>query len=155
MQLPHSIINSDIIKTSEDTFWNELPDGVTAGAEIQLLVISKPITAGGTEEVQLQKMMQACGLDAKQYYHLQVAEPIAWHKLRDTLKPTAILLLGIHPKELGISALFHLYAPNNFDGCIWIPSIALNELEQQPEAKKQLWLHGLKPIFVDKTTSNK
>lgn len=155
MQIPHSILNTDIIKTSEDIFWNELPDGSNTNRETILIVLSKPVMAGSAEEIQLQKMMQACQLDGNQYHLIQIEQPIAWHKLRDTLKPKAVLLLGIHPRELGISAIFHLYAPNNFDGCVWIPSIPLHELEQQPEAKKQLWLHGLKPVFVDNPISNK
>jgi hypothetical protein len=112
--------------------------------------LSKPST-GDQDQVQLNKMLQACQLTEEQFYILHIDKPWPWHKLREKLKPKVVLLLGVHPNELGISALFRLFIPNHFDDCLWIPSLSLADLEKQPDTKKQLWIHGLKPVFVDKT----
>jgi len=59
----------------------------------------------------------------------------------------------VHPKQLGISVLFRLFAPNHFNEKIFIAAPSLAEMEQQPDAKKQLWGQGLKPVFIDKLTT--
>jgi hypothetical protein len=150
MTLGQSIISSDIISKNEDVFWNEQPEIPETTAGISLLVLSIPNT-GDQDEVQLNKMLQACQLTEEQFYILHIDKPLPWHKLREKLKPKVVLLLGVHPNELGISALFRLFIPNHFDDCLWIPSLSLADLEKQPDTKKQLWIHGLKPVFVDKT----
>jgi hypothetical protein len=145
------IIDSKIVGTEWDALWQD----TGALPEAKLLVITAPYSPGSAEAVQLQKMMQACGLEAKDHYvvQLQSWEMKAWHSLRDAVKPEAVLVLGISPKQLGISVQFYLYAPNRFNDTIWIAAPSLSDMEQQPDAKKQLWQLGLKPVFVDKTIS--
>jgi len=58
-----------------------------------------------------------------------------------------VILAGILPIQLGISAMFRLNEPNKYGDCIWIPTLALTELDKLPEMKKQLWNMGLKPVF--------
>jgi hypothetical protein len=144
------IIDTPIVTSNWDAFWQ-------AGAlpqPVDVLVVSQPYEAGSKEETQLHKMLQACLLDLRQCHilHLTAEENIAWHQLRDAATPKAVLLLGIHPQQLGISAMFRLFTPNKFDDRIWVASPSLAELELQPDAKKQLWVNGLKPVFVDKST---
>jgi len=154
-ELP-DIISSPVIDRQWDSFWNELPKAVRQLPEKQLLVLSQAYTDGSAEAIQLQKMLQACTLTESSYniIQFQPAQHLPWHKLRDHFKPKAVLLLGITPQQLGIAAMFRLFTPNNFDGIIWIAGLSLTELEKQPEAKKQLWQNGLKPVFVDKTTGS-
>lgn len=154
MQISNSIITSDIVTTAEDIFWNELPEKLKTSKDITLLVICKPVEEDSSSSAQLQKMLQACQLNDDQYHVLYIDKPLPWHKLKEAFSPNVVLLLGVHPQELGVAALFHLFAPNNFDGNIWIVSLALSELEKQTDMKKQLWAHGLKPVFVDKTFGN-
>ena len=61
-----------------------------------------------------------------------------------------VFLIGIPAPQLGISALFHLNFPNNFDGCLWLPTLSINELAERDDVKKQLWVNGMKPVFMDK-----
>lgn len=150
MILGQLIISSDIISKQEDIYWNDLSEIPEAVQGISLLVLSKPFT-NQQEESQLTKMLQACQLKQEQYYTLYVDMPLAWHKIKEKLQPKAVLLLGVHPNELGVNALFRLLVPNHFDDCLWIPSLSLGDMEKQPDTKKQLWVNSLKPIFVDKT----
>lgn len=154
-ELP-DIISSPVINQQWDSFWNELPETVQQLPEKPLLVLSQAYTDGSAEAIQLQKMLQACTLTESSYNIVQLssAQNIPWHKLKEQFKPKTVLLLGVIPEQLGISAMFRLFMPNNFDSAIWIAGLSLTELEKQPEAKKQLWQNGLKPVFVDKTIGN-
>jgi hypothetical protein len=150
MALGQSIISSDIISNREDIFWNEVTEIPEMVSGMSLLILSKPNT-NPQDEIQLNKILQACQLKSEQYYTLYIDKPVAWHKLKEKLQPKVVLLFGIHPYELGVSALFHIFTPNHFDDCLWIPSLSIADMEMQPDTKKQLWVRALKPIFVDKT----
>jgi hypothetical protein len=154
------ISNPDIIKTkivgSEwDVYWEELSADI-AGGKADTLVLSQPFEQSGSEEVQLGKILQACKLAAEQYQVIKIesTQQIPWHKLREAVQPKVVILFGIMPNQLGISATFQLYQPNRFNDCIWVASPSLTELETNGEAKKQLWQLGLKPVFEDKTIGN-
>lgn len=146
------IIETDIISDEWNTFWDSLSETTGPLAPRKVLLLSTVYAKDSTEAVQLQKMMQACTLSEDQYNIIQLNdnEDIAWHQLQYHLKPAVVILLGIIPSRLGISALFKPNEPNNYDECIWIPTLSLSELETNSEVKKQLWLQGLKPVFVDK-----
>ncbi len=148
-----NIIQSKIISSEWDAFWLDLDANAAQLAPKDVLVLSLPYSAGSAEDVQLQKMLQACQLNDAVYHILQLSEDrfTAWHKLKDQLQPKQVLLLGITPAQLGISVMFRLFGPNRFNDCIWIPGLSLTEMEKQPDSKKQLWVNGLKPVFVDKT----
>ncbi|WP_276134392.1 hypothetical protein [Polluticoccus soli] len=150
-----NIIESKIISQEYNDLWSELKLPATVNEVAKTLVLCAAYAAGGAAEMQLTKMMQACKLTETDYNTIQVEEgkAIAWHQLRDALKPKYVVLLGVHPQQLGISALFHLFAPTRFNDTIWIAGPSLQDLEKQPEAKKQLWLNGLKPVFVDNATN--
>jgi len=74
----------------------------------------------------------------------------AWHMLREQLDPKVIFLVGVSPAQLGISALFQINISNRFDDRYWLPTLSLEQLEQNADMKKQLWTGGMKPLFVDK-----
>ncbi len=147
------IITSEVIKSEQDVFWEDISAVIGELPHKNVLIISSAFAAGSDSETQLQKMLGACQLTDADYNTIQLDEgqQVAWNKIRDLLQPEVILLVGVMPKDLGISALFRLNSVNNFDGIEWIPTLSLPNLEQQPNAKKKLWLQALKPLFVDKT----
>lgn len=147
------IITSEVIKSEQDVFWEDISAVIGELPHKKVLIISSAFAAGSDSETQLQKMLGACQLTDADYNTILLDEgqQVAWNKMRDLLEPEVILLIGVMPKELGISALFRLNSVNNFDGIKWIPTLSLPNLEQQPNAKKELWLQALKPLFVDKT----
>lgn len=147
-----NILNTEIIDSKTDIFWanqSELTTGMTAG---QVLVITSTYAEGSAEQIQLDKILSACQLtqDSCNIMSLDNDTHIAWHHLKTTLAPPTVLLFGIHPNNLGISALFRLNSTNNFDGVTVVPTLSLQDLEQQPQAKKDLWVNALKPLFADK-----
>jgi hypothetical protein len=150
-ELP-DIIRTDIIKEEWDIFWRDTHIEQDETAKT-ILIVSSPYQPGSSEETQLNKMLQACTLTAAQYRIIRLPEEenISWHRLREKLNPKVVLLVGVLPRQLGIAALLNINAPNRFNDCIWIPTLSVSELEQQPEMKKQLWISGLKPVFVDKS----
>lgn len=145
-----NIIKSKVVGSEFDVFWTQ--DLITDELQKNTLVLSCPYLPGSTEEQQLLKMLQACTLTPDNYHIIQVAadQQVPWHQLRDRAQPQHVILLGITPQQLGISAWFRLHEPNRFNDCIWIPAVSLPELDKHPDAKKALWLNALKPVFVDK-----
>lgn len=147
-----NIISSKIISSEWNDFWSEvkLPENINTGAKT--LLLSTYFTAGGAEDTQLKKMMQACQLAETDYNVVQAEEGkvLPWHQLRSSLNPDYIVLLGITPNQLGIAAIFNFFYPTRFNDRIFIAAPSLQELEKQPDTKKQLWANGLKPAFVDK-----
>jgi hypothetical protein len=150
------IINTPVVDKKWDKLWDELSGLPINANKVDVLILSLPYRDGSGDEVQLQKMLQACNLTPEQYHIIFIneGELVPWHKFRDTLRPGHILLLGILPEQLGISAMFRLFEPNRFNEVIWIPGLSLAQFEQQTDAKRQLWQNGLKPVFVDKSTGN-
>lgn len=149
MEYLPNIIKSPVIDRELDGFWNDLPAEIQTFPQAGVLVISTTYETGSAEETQLHKILQACKLAAGSYNIVKIepASTLPWYKLRDVLQPKTILLFGVMPQQLGISAMFRLFTPNNFNDCVWVASPSLPELETQPDAKKQLWQIGLKPIF--------
>lgn len=150
-QLP-DIIQSDIVNQQYDAFWKSLPESLNiANEQVNTLVLTNTFDVGSAEDMQLQKMMQACKFTPADFRIIQIPQGlnVAWHKIKELAQPKNVILLGILPQQLGISVLLRLFIPNRFDGCIWIPGLSLSDMEKQPEAKKELWVNGLKPTFVD------
>jgi hypothetical protein len=147
------IIETDILSDEWNTFWDKLPETKGPLEPKSVLILSTVFATSSSEATQLQKMMHACNLHESQYSVIQLndGEDIAWHQLQYHLKPKVVILLGVEPSRLGVSALFRFCEPNRYNECTWIPSLSLSELELNPDVKKQLWLHALKPVFVDKT----
>ncbi len=146
-----NIINSDMVSPVYDVFWDEVSSVVKDAGPRNILILVNTFAPGGNEELQLRKMLDACKLPPEEYNIIQLesGRQVAWHQLRERLDPKVVFLIGILPAQLGISSLFMLNAPNRFNDRIWLATLSLAELEQNAEAKKQLWVNGMKPIFVD------
>lgn len=149
-----NIIKSKIISSDWDTFWQQ--NVLTDELQKSTLVVSTPYQPGSPEETQLQKILQACSVTADTCHLIQLepAQQASWHIIRDKVQVRYVIIFGVMPQQLGISALFRLNEPNRFNDCIFIPTLSLQELEKQPEAKKGLWLNALKPVFADKAFDN-
>jgi len=149
-------ITTNIIDPATDIFWEQqlaIADNLQAKP---VLILVTPFKPDGSDEIQLQKMLGAAGLTPEQYNVIQLTtdQKAAWHRLREALNPKFIFLIGIAPAQLGIASMLLQNMPNNFNDCIWLPTLSIDELEQHPAVKKQLWGSGMKPIFVDKAYGN-
>lgn len=140
-------ISSSIIPATVDELWKEpsLPEGSR-----QVLVIAQPYAAGSPEEETLLKMLTACKLSPDNYCILLLDnnERMGWPLLRERLQPRYVLLLGINPAQLGISVLFRFNETNSFNGCLWIPTASITDLNANAALKGQFWNQALKPTFV-------
>ena len=147
-----NIIESDIISIEYDNFWEDISPGIGHATSKPILVLVNSYEKGSAEETQLLKMIDACQLNPEQFNIIQLKEneKAAWYQLREKLNPRIIFLIGIHPIQLGISSLFRLNEANNFNNCVWLPTLAINELEKHKDIKKQLWINGINPIFINK-----
>ncbi|MCD6013074.1 MAG: hypothetical protein K0Q79_2936 [Flavipsychrobacter sp.] len=145
------IIKTQVVDTKYDELWSDSSALVGNMPVKPVLIIVNNYDAGGIEEIQLKKMLDACKLTPQQYNILQLSERqmVAWHQLRDQLQPDIIFLIGVLPSQLGVSALFSLNSANSFDGKTWLPTLSINELEKNQDIKKQLWINGMKPVLVD------
>jgi len=146
------ILNTEIIDTETDIFWDNKPDITGDMQPKEVLIVSVIFDEGSAQETQLNKILEACKLNQDKYNIIQLPEnaKVAWHQLKNTLQPEVVLVFGVHPRDLGISALFRLNSVNNFDGITVVPTLSLHNLEQEPQAKKDLWVNALKPLFADK-----
>jgi hypothetical protein len=150
------IIRTGIVDPATDVFWGDRQTQGIGSVQKPVLIVVSAYEQGSEDEVQLQKMLGACGLKQEQYNIIQLnkEEKTPWHGLREQLDPKVVFLIGVMPSQLGISALFEAHVPNNFNDRVWLPTLSISELEQQQAVKKQLWVNGMKPIFVDKTIGN-
>ena len=146
------LIKTDIVGAQYDTFWDDISDIATGLQKKPILVIVNDFERNSVEEQQLQKMLGACKLADAQYNIVKIGneQAAAWHKLNDQLNPAIVFLIGVSPAQLGISAVFQLNRPNHFADKIWLATLSLKELDSNADLKKDLWLGGMKPLFVDK-----
>lgn len=144
-----NLINSEIVPQKYDEFWDE-PSCEITNPEAEILVLTRPYDQGSSQEEQLTKLLNACNL-TKNQQTVQIPENqnIAYSKLKQKFNLKSILLIGVHPKQLGISALFRLNEINRFDNLNYIPTQSLEELESNPDLKKALWVNALKPLFAN------
>lgn len=147
-----NIIKSDLVSPEYDVFWEDVTALTNNAAPRPVLVLINRYEAGSHEQTQLHKMLDACKLLPEQYniIFIEKDQKAAWHKLKAQLDPKIIFLIGVTPGQLGISSLFRLNEPNRFDEKVWLPTIPVLEQDNHPDVKKQLWVNGMKPVFVDK-----
>jgi hypothetical protein len=147
-----NLFNTDIITSANDALWADVSAVVKGQSPKPVLIVTNRFEAGTPEEAQLKKMLEACGLTGEQYnvVHLADGQKAAWYQLREQLAPKAVFLIGVHPAQLGIAALFVLNQANNFDSRVWLPTVSLSELGRNDALKVQLWNNGMKPIFKEK-----
>ncbi len=145
------IINTQIVSSDHDIFW--IPaDEIKDQPPRPVVVASRIFSAGSAEDTLLKKMLQACHLQEENYHVLQFRDntSIAWHHLRDQLGVKSIILLGVLPGQLGVSAQFMPHQLSRFNDCNWIVTESAEVLVQRTEIKTHLWNYGLKPAFIDK-----
>jgi len=147
-----NILKTDLVDVQNDEFWEDISDLISDAVAKPTLILVKGNWEDIAEYNQLQKMLDAVKLSPEQYniIWLKDGQKAAWHQLREKLEPKTIFLVGVMPAQLGIAALFRINQPNNFNDCVWLPTLSISELEQNPTAKGQLWNNGMKPIFVEK-----
>lgn len=150
------ILPSNILGKSINDFWQDLPKNMDNEAPKEVLIIAKFSTQNDADIAQLTKILNACKLVEDQYYLLNMKEDeqIAWHRLKAHFQPKTVLLFGVLPNNLGISSLFRLNSANNFNECVFIPALSISQMEENFEAKKQLWENALKPHFIDSKKTN-
>jgi hypothetical protein len=150
-----NIINSEVISSDLDVFWNGQNENVKNLRHVSVLVITSAITSE-TQRALLLRMIAACGLAATDFAIVELADntPVAWYRLREATQARAVLLFGVPLPALGISVLLKACEPNRFDNALWIPAPALAILEQDAELRKQLWQQGMKLVFIDHIYGN-
>lgn len=141
------ILNTAIVNTTLDAYWIAGKAGVLEPKDT--LVISAVYTSGSKEENQLLKMLAACKLTPDQYQIVQLGqdEIIAWHQLREHSKATKVLLLGVLPAQLGISAMMIPHEVNQFDSVQWMPTFSLDQIATNDALKKHLWVNVFQKVY--------
>lgn len=144
MQLFHT----SIIPSEYDQHWAaaELPDDKEG---IELLIITGPFQSGSEEAIVLEKMIKACRLSDTNYFVqvLEDREIISLARYCRGKIPRFVLMLGITPRQLGITAEFAFSAPNSFLQSCFFPTAPLAQVAYDSNLKRSLWEQGLKPIF--------
>jgi hypothetical protein len=147
-----NIINSDIVTSEHDAIWADVSFLVNEPVHRPVLVVTNEHAPVNSGDGLLKKMLDACGLASGQYniIYLKEGQKAAWYQLRELLDPKIILLFGILPAQLGISAMFRMNEPNHFNDRVWLPTLSIKELENNQVAKTQLWNNAMKPVFIEK-----
>lgn len=144
------IFKSSLVNIGWDAFWEELPEAMQSLEPKDTLVLSLPYESGSPEEIQLIKMLSACKLSAENYNIIQLLpqQKIAWHQLREVVHPNNILLLGILPEQLGVTALFVPHEINNFDQATWTATFSLTQLLSNTALKQHLWTNVFQKLYL-------
>ncbi len=142
-----NIFKAPIVSHTIDGFWETAKAG--ALKEKDTLVISAHFESGSAEETQLLRMLGACKLTDEHYQVIKLGaeEKIAWHQLREFSKASKVLLLGILPAQLGISAMMVPNEVNHFDGAQWMPSFSLDQIAANDALKKHLWVNVFQKLY--------
>lgn len=145
-QIP-DILNTAVVNTAFDAYWS--PGRNANLVPKDTLVISTVFASGSAEENQLLKMLTACKLTTEQYQIVQLGqdEIIAWHQLRESSKATKVLLLGVLPAQLGISAMMVPHEVNQFDSVQWMPTFSLDQIATNDALKKHLWVNVFQKVY--------
>lgn len=147
-----NVLRSDLVTSGYDVYWDEDAPLLKNALPKSVLVVVADWERGETDAAQMKKMLEACQLKPEQYNVVQIkdSDKISWKQLNRSFNPTIVFLIGVMPATLGVPVLFKLNEPNNFNEKIWVPTISISELDKFAEVKKQLWLNGMKPVFIDK-----
>lgn len=144
-----NIINTEIVNSESDAFWNELPARLAPVKPAKVLVI------GTTEdpEARVQRMLDACRLAPEEYNLVFLApdEKVAWHRLKSFFQPSVVFLIGVLPSRLGVLSLFRLHEINRYDDVVLLPTLSVAYLDQHESEKKHLWSASMKPLLLDRT----
>ncbi len=147
-----NILNTDIIKSEQDIFWQK-PGQAHSLSPKPVLIISTPFQSGDAESQQLDGILKAgCKLDEAQYniVHVAEGEKMSWYQLKESLQPRVVLLFNVLPSQLGIGSLFMLNEINRFADGFWVPTLSLSQIMEDKVLKGNLWNKALKLLFADK-----
>ena len=139
------VFKTKIVPAAFDRFWADAGSSTADLAPKQVLVLA----AEPVGEEMIARMLNRCGVAATDFMTFRVApgSVVPWNSLNDKVRPRVVVLLGVAPADLGISALFVFGSPNRFGGAIWIPGPATADMEQTPDLRRQWWESGLAPVF--------
>lgn len=142
------LFNTPIISATGDAGWI-LPAHFPEIQEKSMLVISSFFPPNSPESDTLTKMMTACKLTPEDYaiMWLQEGDVLSWQMLKTAGVPDRVLILGLHPNQLGIHSLFPLNVCQDFAEGKIIFGSSLSEIVQNSSTKRALWDQGLKPCF--------
>ncbi len=140
------VLKTKIVPATLDRYWSG-PGVEWTGLGLRkvLLVVTEPVVAP-----MLSKMMEVgCGIIPSDYFILPVTpgNVPAWHQVQEAFHPKVVILLGVVPADMGVSALFQYQSPNHFGGALWLPGPPAAEIEKDQEVKRQFWKGALEPVF--------
>lgn len=143
-----NIINTEIVNSGNDVYWQGLPARFGSLPQRRLLTV----VGAGNDAAMVQRMLDACKMDSDEHVtvSLEAGEQVAWHALRTAVQPSVVFLVGVAPSQLGVSALFKLHELNSFDDMIWLPAMPTAHLAQHDAERKQLWSQAMKPLLLDR-----
>lgn len=118
-------------------------------SKITILVENASVTFLSDQELLfLTGILSACKFTLEDIglVNLYKTPAINYQQILEQLAPKKILMLGVSPKIINLPFDIPLFQVQKFDGCIYLCAPTLAELENDRNAKKQLWLK-LQEIF--------
>lgn len=117
------------------------------GKKVLVLTLSEPDSPGN--RAFLEKILAAAGLELAQdtlLVEVPIGMPLNCFASL-AVPPEAVLVFGLPPAQIGLTALTTPYQVCHLNRCHWLFADALSVLEPNRDKKGQLWL-ALKSLFV-------
>jgi len=111
-----------------------------------VLIVTSALVLTEAEREQLQKIMLACKLEADAYYVND--SPAVWLDFRQGEAIRKVILFGVKEQDFGLNITLPLHQPVDFDGRVWIKTLPVSGLMDNPKMKSALWQQALKPVFA-------
>lgn len=142
-----NIFKQPIVNNASDYLWDDAAFSHLLPRET--LIVSLSYAANSSEETLLLKMLAACGLNPEKYNLLQIeaTQCLSWQLIRNVTKAKNVLLFGVAPAQLGVSALMIPHQLNNFNNAVWMPTFSLDQIGTNDALKKHLWTNAFKKLY--------
>ena len=90
-----NIIKTDIVSAEYDIYWTDISFAVAEASQKSVLIIVADCAETSTEDLQLQKMLEASKLQNSQFIIVRLlnGQKISWHQLREKINPKIILTI--------------------------------------------------------------
>lgn len=127
---------------------SELAQGQFA-RRIWVLALAEP-AAGALHRDFLAKVLAAANLNLDKdtlFAEIPPSEPVHFSGVLQHNKPAQVLVFGLSPAQIGLTAAIPPYRPVEFYGSTWLFADALSTLEPDKNLKGQLWA-CLKQMFL-------
>ena len=143
-----NILRSPVVPATADTDWLA-PQWLAAYHPAATVLMYQGKLSPAQETLAKRLLEQGCGLLPEAYtlVELPADTRLSWPLFKTYFQCKNVLLCGILPRQIGISALFAYNRPNHFDSATIIPTATLAEMDQQVAHKKQLFTAALQPVF--------